>query len=246
MEEEATASNSALQRRLETVLANIPLPFGILLEHMYHIGISQLNGFDTFLFSAARQTQQTAVHVLPMVIKSDSTVYYGVPDAEDSDSDSDSKVPQSNPSYDYSNEYKSSVCPLSSAHVDYILSGKKNKEARAKMRWLDGIKSVPFYSWDFKKSAAEWERQSTEINYTGNEADGERESCVYVSHALLVLPTNGDPESTFVPRVAAGDTDSTSESEMDETDNTDLASESEMAEMAEMDNTDAERDQTDM
>jgi hypothetical protein len=141
MDEEANAYNAEIQERLKAVLTNIPPPFGILLQHMYHIGISQLNRFDAMLFSAARHIRQTTVHVLPVVINTHSTVYYGV---QSEDSDPNSKATRSNPdeseeyydnaydSEEHKNEYKSSVCPLTPAHVDYILSGG-NQEARAKI-----------------------------------------------------------------------------------------------------------------
>jgi hypothetical protein len=74
--------------------------------------------------------------------------------------------------------------------VDHILTN--NPETKKRVEWLEGVKKVPFYSWDFKSSTMEWERDSHEINFTGNEADGEDESCVYVSYALLILADKAD------------------------------------------------------
>jgi hypothetical protein len=209
IDEQKDDAEIRVEARLKAVLQNIPPPFGILLKHMYHLGVSQLNGFDAMLFSTARKIHQVAVHVLPVVIKSDSTVYYDVPDPGDSASILNSSISTLNSSYDtddeghlnsshdtddegHVNSYISSVYPLTPAHVDIILSGSRIAEARAKVKWLDDVEDVPLYSWDFKKSTAEWERDDDQINFTGNEADGENVTCVYLSHALLVLASNGD------------------------------------------------------
>jgi hypothetical protein len=84
-EQTAAACHSAAVEHLEMVLAEMSPPFGILLEHQYPMGVSQLNGFDAILFSAARQLQKVHVHLLPIVILSHSTVYY---DEEDKGSES--------------------------------------------------------------------------------------------------------------------------------------------------------------
>lgn len=194
VDEQEAACHSETEERLVAVFAGMSPPFGILLKHMYHMGISQLNGLDAILFSAARQMQQVQVHLLPIVIRSQSTVYYDVQEDEDSASDVDSERDiDKYDEYDdhHENSYNTSIHPFTSAHVDYILTG--NREAREKTNWLQSVQDVPFYSWDFKTSVMEWERQTQEINFTGNDADGEDESCIYVSHALLILPDNADP-----------------------------------------------------
>jgi hypothetical protein len=164
--------HKAIEARFQAAISTIPLPFGVLFEHMYHMQVAQLSGLDALLFSAAQQVQNAAVHLLPVVVVSHSSVYY----------DEDAKYEQ-----DVEDEYETWVFPLTAAHVDYFSSGERNEEAKAKIELFENIKEVPFYSWNFNKSALRWQRDSQEINYTGNEADGTNEKGIYVAHALLLL-----------------------------------------------------------
>jgi len=93
--------------------------------------------------------------------------------------------------------------------VDSILSKGENEKAKEKTKWLHRVRGVPFYSWDLKGSTAEWERNMEQLNYTGNEADGENVTCVYVSHALLVLASGNsqDDSGSVDPRDEHSDED---------------------------------------
>jgi hypothetical protein len=190
--QQESVQNLEIMERMKTVLTSIPTPYGILLEHLYHIGISQLNGFDALLLSAARRSGQAEVHILPVVIRSRSEVHYNVEDPDPDDIPIPNLVVSNRMPWDdhddvQTNEYETSVYPLTPAHVDSFLSPHINSDAEEKIKWWKDITDIPFYSRNFNKSTSCWERDTEYIDYTGNEADGEIETCVYLSHALLVL-----------------------------------------------------------
>lgn len=165
--------------RMANTLAGVPVPYGFLLDHMYHMGISKLNGYDAILLSAAKQRPMTAIHILPVIIRSHSTTFY---------------------KHRYDDEkdiYRASVYPFTPDHVDLVLSNGENAEAERRASWFKGIKDVPFFSRDFSRSAAQWKGISEEINYIGSESDGTREDSIYLSYALLVLPNDDHNGANF-------------------------------------------------
>jgi hypothetical protein len=168
MKEEEEELQKAIQLCFQAAISTIPLPFGVLLEHMYHMQVSQLSSLDALLFSMAQQVQNAAVHLLPVVIVSHSRVYYDYMKDET----------------DVEDIYETWVCPLTTAHMVYFSSGE---EAKAKIDWFENIKKVLFYSWNFNKSALQWQHDNQDISFTGNEAVGTSENNIYVAHALLLL-----------------------------------------------------------
>jgi hypothetical protein len=171
---DGVAREVTVRDRMSNILAGIPVPYGFLLDHKYHMGISKLNGYDAILLSAAKQRPMTVVHILAVIIRSHSTTYFKHRYDDEKDA------------------YHASVYPFTSAHVDLVLSNGENAEAEKRARWFKGIKDVPFFSRDFDRSAAQWKGVTEEINYIGNESDGTREDSIYLSYALLVLPDGHD------------------------------------------------------
>ncbi|KNZ72269.1 hypothetical protein J132_04063 [Termitomyces sp. J132] len=166
-----------LQERVEKILHHIPRPFGILLDHSYHLGAVELNGYDKILLAAAQNYQDSIVHVLPVIISTVSESYY------DEEYDQES--------HELRSSYNADIKPFLPAHID-ILNKRFTPEAEQAVKFFEGVEHVPFYCSDFQQSAGLWEQEESEIDFTGNEADGTRESSIYLSHALLVLSTGED------------------------------------------------------
>ena len=194
------------EARIKGILDQIPVPFGLLTTHQYSIGTTSLNGFDALLSAYARSRNDTQAHMLPIVTK-----FWG--EAFDSYLD-----PQ-----EYESEATSSVYPFTQAHVDILLQ-KNVKQAKKEVQWLDGLSKIPFYAWDIRASLETWREDHPDgSGYTGNEADSSREDSIYLSYAILFLPSPGSQ-----PEAAShnGDDDSgpeeeeedlwTAEDEMDE------------------------------
>ena len=171
---EEAARESKVRDRMSDILGDIPLPYGILLDHRYHMGTSTLNRYDALLLAAAKQRQKTVAHILPVIIRSRSTTYFKHRYDDEKD------------------DYHAWVYPFTPDHVNLVLSDGENAEAEKRARWFKGIEDVPFFSRDFDKSAAQWRSVIEDINYVGNESDGRREDSVYLAYALLVLPTSDD------------------------------------------------------
>ena len=151
---------------VQPVLAKIPVPYGLLLGHKYHMGASQLTGLDAVIFSAARKRSGVQVHVLPVIIS--TSAYYTCIDGEE-------------------DEFETSVYPFTSAHVDYILKRGQDPSSTT-MPWLRELDDIPFYSMmGFDASAKEWHQDRDETNYIGNESDATRETSLYVSFAMVCL-----------------------------------------------------------
>ena len=179
---EEAAREFMVRNRVSDVLADIPVPYGFLLDHRSHMALSRLDGFDAILLSAAQQRHSTVVHILPVIIRSHSTIFF-------------------RHRYDGEKDYyRALVYPFTSAHLDQVLSNGENTEAEKRAGWLKGIKDIPFYSLDFNRSATQWRRITEEIHSSGNESDGTREDSIYISYALVVMADshdNGDIGWTF-------------------------------------------------
>ncbi|KAF9461884.1 hypothetical protein BDZ94DRAFT_1298990 [Collybia nuda] len=180
VEHEATTREAALQQRVGAVINEIPAPYGIFLEHKYHIGVQGLNGFDAIMLSAAQQRQDTVIHIFPVLISTKSEVHYGP------ESESDSEEEDGQRTY-----FVTRVVPFTTSHVDFLLATdySTRKAAETNIKIWEGVKDVPFYSRTFESAADCWQQHKEEIGFTGNESDGERESSIYLSYALLVLPS---------------------------------------------------------
>ena len=157
-----------LEARVKKVLEQIPAPFGLFTTHQYSIGTTRLNGSDALLWACARSRSDAQVHMLPVVTKFSGEAYH----EEQSESNAASRV-----------------YPFTGAHVD-ILLGENVVQAKKEIQWLKKLSKIPFYTWDLKASSEVWMEDYPEgARYTGNEADSSREDSIYLSYAILFLPT---------------------------------------------------------
>ena len=158
------------EERVRSVLADIPVPYGLLLRHKYYMGASQLTGIDPIIVAAARKLSGVEVHLLPVVIPTLAYISFVEPEET---------------------ERKAFVHPFTSAHVDYILD-KETDPSLIETPWLKRLgRTIPFYSiGSFEGSAKEWKKEYEEEHYTGNESDATRETSIYVSFALVCLSDN--------------------------------------------------------
>ena len=162
-----------LENRVKRILDQIPAPFGLLTAHQYSIGTTNLTGFDVLLMAYARSRYDTQAHMLPVVTKFRGEAY---------DDDDDPRAE------DYQSFTESRVYPFTRSHVD-ILLGKDVDQSKKAVMWLKKWSGIPFYAWDIDASLQVWTEDHPDgANYTGNEADSQREDSVYLSHAILFLP----------------------------------------------------------
>ena len=165
------------EERVRSVLAELPVPYGLLLRHKYYMGASQLTGIDPIIVAAARKLSGVQVHLLPVVIPTFAYISFVEPEET---------------------KRQAFVHPFTSAHVDYIL-GKGKDPSLIETSWLKRLgKAIPFFSiGSFEGSAKEWKKEYEEEHYTGNESDATRETSIYVSFALVCLsddhPDSGPP-----------------------------------------------------
>ena len=164
-----------LENRVKRILDQIPAPFGLLTAHQYSIGTTSLTGFDVLLMAYARSRCNTQAHMLPVVTKFRGEAY---------DDDDDPRAE------DYQSFTESRVYPFTRSHVDILLEKDVDQSKKAVM-WLNKWSDIPFYSWDIDASLQVWTEDHPDgANYTGNEADSQREDSVYLSHAILFLPNS--------------------------------------------------------
>ncbi|KAF9254857.1 hypothetical protein L218DRAFT_967861, partial [Marasmius fiardii PR-910] len=79
-----------------------------------------------------------------------------------------------------------SVYPFTRHHVDICLHRADDSTYEA-VAWIGDVEDVPFYSWDFKENSMRWSSEEEEINHTGNESDGTRETSLYLAYAIVVM-----------------------------------------------------------
>jgi hypothetical protein len=163
---------SDLQDRCKTILERMQPPYGILMDRQYCMGTSKLSGFDAVLLASTLSREDIRVYTLPVVTEFSSIRY----DTEYSSLES---------------SFSTSVYPLTEAHVDYLLGD--TKKAGEAMQWLQGVEEVPFYYVALSQTAVTWKKDSEEgAEHTGNESRPGSEDSVYLSYAMLVLPTVTD------------------------------------------------------
>jgi hypothetical protein len=155
--------------RVNKLLDQIPLPFGLLMTHRYSAGTTSLNGFDALLSAYAFSRKDVEAYMLPVVTKFIGEVFcYNNKDLE--------------------NVAESQVFPFTRAHVD-ILLGRNVARAEKEVEWLNELEEIPFYTWDTEATLEIWKEEQTDgLNHRGNEADSTREDSIYLSYAILLLP----------------------------------------------------------
>ncbi len=109
------------------------------------------------------------------------------------------------------------VYPFTKGHVDALIeyvehSAVKpdNYHSACGAPWLEGVEGVPFFSLNLQQSLFTYQEDVDETNaYVGNEVQMCREDSIYLSYALLVLPTGRGKSS----KKRGGDTDQEQESD---------------------------------
>ncbi|KAG6828520.1 hypothetical protein H0H92_007738 [Tricholoma furcatifolium] len=164
----------ALRQRVEEVVNSIPRPFGIILDHDYCMGTIQPNGYDATLLAAMQQRKDSIIHFMPVVLRSSEYVEYN---------DGDSR-------------WGTGVYPFLPAHIE-IANERETPDAERTVKIFENWKDVPFFCPAFNRKAGVWSKDEQEIGHTGNECDAKRETTIYLSHALLVLPATGKPDEGY-------------------------------------------------
>ncbi|KAF9261194.1 hypothetical protein L218DRAFT_931194 [Marasmius fiardii PR-910] len=162
---EAAQRYPSIVERAKAVLTDLKGPFGIILQHQYPMGTDEngLIGVDAVLLTAVKQVRPSNVKVIPVVVWIHEERMY----------DEESSI-------------EASVYPFTRHHVDICL-GRADENTREAVAWIKDAKDVPFYSWDFKKNSMRWSSEEEEINHTGNESDGTRETSLYMAYAVVVM-----------------------------------------------------------
>ncbi|KAK1224957.1 hypothetical protein PQX77_012106 [Marasmius sp. AFHP31] len=175
---EVSGRYPAVVEKAKTALEDIKGSFGIVLQHQYPMGTDSRNlvGSDAVLLAAAQQLHGTrAIEVIPIVVQiSEDRIWDPI-----YDEDAKSRI-------------VAYVYPFTPFHVDTVLTRSVSQEVEASMAWMEDVElDIPFYSWEFKKKAMRWSSLEEEINHTGNESDGTRETSVYLTYAIVVLYEEG-------------------------------------------------------
>ncbi|KAG7093054.1 hypothetical protein E1B28_009347 [Marasmius oreades] len=169
--EEASRRYPSVIEQTRAVLKNIKGQYGIVLQHHYPMGTDAdgLVGVDAVILSAAKQVRPDTVEVIPVVV----AIY-------------EQRVESYHEEDGLKSEVHACVYPFTRHHVDIYL-GRSDENTEKSVAWIKDVKDLPFYSWDFKKKSMKWSSEEQEINHTGNESDGMRESSVYLAYAIVVL-----------------------------------------------------------
>ncbi|KAH7931210.1 hypothetical protein BV22DRAFT_5670 [Leucogyrophana mollusca] len=155
-------------------ISKLKAPVGIFLERKYCLGTTELSGFDALLLESTRARTDIQVHLLPVV-----TRYYAAW-GNDSQACADEQGPD---------VYDARVYPFTDADIDYLL----DRGEEVPRSWIRKLKPIRFYSADFDRSVVTWSSDEREtVNYVGNEAEAWREDSIYMSYAMLVLPSDLD------------------------------------------------------
>ncbi|OBZ78047.1 hypothetical protein A0H81_01675 [Grifola frondosa] len=195
-----TGPEAIPRAKMEKVLEDVRAPYGLLLEHKYCMGTTELSGLDNVLHVATKavaQRKNAEVHFLPVLMKVTAEMYRY--------EDQKPKVSVETP-----------VFPLTQAHVDALISSLNGPNAHYKPgydcdldyvgyyrrrgyprrvdvpnqeKWLVELEDVPFFTLDFMRSTMVWQHEEEEgAEYTGNEARPSTEDSIYLSYAMVVLP----------------------------------------------------------
>ncbi|KAJ7148621.1 hypothetical protein C8R43DRAFT_1128853 [Mycena crocata] len=186
-----------LRNKIREALMPLHKPYGILLQHHYSAGTSELSGVDAALSAAAGITGGD-VKLLPVLIRWNATRDHAELEYRD--------VPQCS----------ADVFPITGIHVDAVLAhirakrvqtvdedeDNASRSSKSKLsvdlkgtdsEWINFLHStsVPFYSPSFSDTSIAWKEDVQEaIEHTGNESRPHQEDSIYLSYALVVLPGN--------------------------------------------------------
>ncbi|KAH9857509.1 hypothetical protein C2E23DRAFT_804570 [Lenzites betulinus] len=179
-----TEQTAEIRAKVAQIIGEVEAPYGVLLSHKYSLMTRHFNGFDAILVDAiqaeAHRLGPISLHRLPVVVTTGTA--WGTRS-------------------DHPDEYYEMCCrtrvyALTSGHIDIFATlgedayDRKFTHTACGCPWLEGVKSVPFYTVDLSDSTLFQYKKSEEetCNYVGNEAQAWRADSVYLSFALLVLP----------------------------------------------------------
>ncbi|KAI0064509.1 hypothetical protein BV25DRAFT_1800507 [Artomyces pyxidatus] len=166
-----------VEERVQAVTDNLQAPFGLLLERKYCMSPRHLSGFDAVMYEALTRRADLQLHLLPVVARWSASVY-----PEDIDG--------------ALNKFKAPVYPFTTAHADELVALANSSvtdpaHADPDLSWLKRMgKHVDVFTMDLDSTTVEWSRrQQSVIGYTGNESQPYEEDSVYLSYALVALPS---------------------------------------------------------
>ena len=187
-----TDTSVAVRQQVSQLVGTMEAPFGILLQRKYCLGTTSFTGFDAVLVNAARTLPGVDVRHLPIILQSSAN--WG-------DSEGVPGLGYSSSTYDM--KCSTTVYPFTKGHVDALIeyvehstTKKPNNHSACGAPWLEGVEGVPFFSLDLRQSLFTYQEDANKSNaYVGNEVEMCREDSIYLSYALLVLPTGKSSES---------------------------------------------------
>ncbi|KAF9261211.1 hypothetical protein L218DRAFT_905772 [Marasmius fiardii PR-910] len=170
---EAAQRYPSVVEQAKDVLKNLKGSFGMILQHQYPMGTDEngLIGVDAVILTAVKQVRSSKVEVIPVVVNIFEQMMY------ESGYDDD---------YDYESWIQTTVYPFTRHHVDICLN-RVDENTHEAVAWIEDAKDIPFYSWNFKKNSMKWSSGEVEINHTGNESDGTRETSLYLAYAIVAM-----------------------------------------------------------
>lgn len=157
---------------IKSLVSGLQTPFGLILDRKYCQGTTRLSGIDALVLECLKtHRQDLSTDILPIALQ---TVKHACFNTEDRSDD-----PQ----------IISYVHPFTRGVIEAIVRATRQEDSlsdNAGKEWRK-IKGVPFFGLGDSptKCFLEWDKQEEDVNYTGNEADGTRDTSVYLSYALL-------------------------------------------------------------
>ncbi|KAI0741946.1 hypothetical protein C8Q80DRAFT_1123686 [Daedaleopsis nitida] len=180
-----SATSSEVRRQTTELVRQLHAPIGIMLERKYCLGTTELSGFDALLLDSMRSMVDVKVVHLPVVLTLSS--HWGQQRHEE----------------EYEMTCHTAVYPFTHDHID-VLADPSNwtgttwnysdprDHTSCGCPWLEGVTNVPFFTYNFSRSVVTYKEEEEETcNYVGNEAQAWREDSVYLSYAVLALPSRG-------------------------------------------------------
>ncbi|THU81102.1 hypothetical protein K435DRAFT_972475 [Dendrothele bispora CBS 962.96] len=187
-EELSSAWDPVLTAAANQLVTNLELPYGLILDRKYCLGTTKLNGIDAIVNSRARKIPHI-LHpvIIPILIR--TRYFRGYYRTED----------------DYENVQQ--IITYVEPFTSELIHAKR--DGPLYQRW-ETLKEIPFfdlreplkkkYSYSSEPpehSSVIWSSSSEEINYLGNESDGERGDGIYMSYAVLCLPPDFEVQTLF-------------------------------------------------
>ncbi|THU78481.1 hypothetical protein K435DRAFT_973513 [Dendrothele bispora CBS 962.96] len=184
-DELSSARDPMLTAAANQLVTNLELPYGFILDRKYCLGTTKLSGIDAIVYSRARKLPHI-LHpvIIPILIR--TRYFQGYHRTKDGHDDVQQTITY--------------VEPFTSELIH------AQRDSPLYQRW-ETLKEIPFYdlrapleekySYSPEHSSVVWSSSSEEINYLGNESDGERGDGIYMSYAVLCLPPDFEVQTLF-------------------------------------------------